>query len=883
MLYRLALLVLLTIALSIPVADAQRVDVRDADREMFPPGISYDPSVPTPAAFLGFELGSQPVRHHQLVGYLQSVAAQSDRISIEVIGHSHERRPILFLTVTSPQNHAAIDDVRRTHVALSEPGGDDELRDDMPVVTWINYGVHGAESSGMDAALPFVYYLAAATGPDIEEQLDNSVILVTAIFNPDGHAKRIAWFDAWGGEQAISNPEHIEHQFNWQYARTNHYFFDLNRQWLLLTQPEARAWMTKWHEWRPNLTVDYHEMGSDQTYYFHPGVATRTNPLVPDEAERLMEETARASERKLDAEGRLYFHGERFDNYYVGKGSTFPLVNGGVGILYEAAAALGRELDTKNGLRTYRENIRKHFRTSIASVEAAVALRGEYLAYQKRFYDGALEAAEDHASKAWVVSAPDDPARLNLFVDLLDHHRIQAFGLARDVEIDGDRFVAGNAVIVPGNQAQHRLIRSIFEPAREFEDSTFYDVSTWTLPPAFGLRFKSLEGRSYRSGLLGDRYAPTAPVQPRPDTSSYGYVFDWAGYYAPRALQRALDEGLLVRVATRPFGATTTRGDVEFGTGSIVIPFDRQPVDRATIHSLMTEIAAEDGLQVHALSSGRSTTGTAGVDIGGPSFRGIDNPSVLLVVGDDVNLYDAGEVWHLLDWRMHMPVTLRSRNTLEDIEWDRYTHVVFTAGEFDDYEPKYTDRLRLWVSEGGTVIAMRNAVPWVRANTLDWVNPDSEDAKAALAAAEAELEAEALEEEDESRLPYADKDRAEAVDLVGGAIFSADLDNSHPLGFGYDRRQIYLHKNYREPLPAPATRFGSVIVYDEAPLYSGYVSDDNVEALAATPALIAERWNQGSVVLFADNPNFRGYWYGTNKLFLNAVFFSSIIDPPAEP
>jgi hypothetical protein len=886
MTYRLALVFFLLTAMPARAAVAQLVDVREADREMFPAAVTYDSSLPTPADFLGFELGTQPVRHHQLVDYIRSIAEASDRMTIEVIGYSHERRPILFLTVTSPGNHANIDRIRSAHASLSEAGGNGESPDDMPVITWINYGVHGAESSGMDAALPFVYHLAAATGQDIEDQLEKSVILVTAVFNPDGHAKRIGWFDSWGGAQPIANPGHIEHQFNWQYARTNHYFFDLNRQWLLLTQPEARAWMRKWHEWRPNLTVDYHEMGSDQTYYFHPGVASRTNPLVPEEAERLMEQTARVSERFLDTEGRLYYHGESFDNFYVGKGSTFPLVNGGVGILYEAAAALGREIATPNGLRTYRENIRKHFRTSIASVEAAVALRGDLLAYQKQFYDGALDAAGEHATKAWIVAAPGDPARLNLFVDLLRFHRIEAYVLARDVDVDGQRFGAGNAVVVPAAQAQHRLIRSIFEPQTEFEDNTFYDVSTWTLPPAFGLRFAGLEGRSYRTALLGERYVPVPPVHSQPDTSSYGYVFDWAGYYAPRALDRLLRQDILVRVATKPFGASTTRGDLEFGAGSIVIPFDRQPVDPATIHTLVTEIAAEDGLQVHALSSGRSTDGTAGIDIGGPSFRGITRPEVLLVVGDDVDLYEAGEAWHLLDWRMRMPVTLRARDSLGETDWDRYTHIVFTAGEFEEYEADYQERLRQWVGEGGTVIAMRNAVPWIRALTVDWVDPEvGASGPATASAGEPGLEqiaGDASGDDKQDRVPYGDKDRVEALDLIGGAILAADLDTTHPLGFGYDRRDIYVHKNYREPMPPAKTRFGTVIEYAEEPVYSGYVSDGNAAALAGTPALIAERWKQGTVVLFADNPNFRGYWYGTNKLFLNALFFSSIIDPPLD-
>ena len=872
-----------TVFLFLSTASAAQVNVRDADADMFPTDIAFDESIPTPADFLGFELGHEPVRHHQLVDYIRHVAGLSDRLTVETIGYSHERRPILFVVATSPGNHAGLDDIRAQHVALTEPGSGQAVNNDMPVVTWINYGVHGAESSGMDAALPFVYHLAAAQGEEIERILDESVVLVTAIFNPDGHSQRVAWVDAYGGKRRIADPAHMEHTYDWRFARTNHYFFDLNRQWLLLTQPEPRAWMRKWHQWRPNLTVDYHEMGSDRTYYFHPGVATRTNPLVPERAEELLAETVRTSEAFLDSEGRLYYQGEGFDNYYIGKGSTFPLVNGGVGVLYEAAATLGREIETPNGLRTFRENIRKHYRTSIASIEAAANLRPDFLQYQKDFYASAVEEAGDYATKAWVFSAPGDPARMHLFADLLNYHRISTHRLTRDISVAGNQFSSRDSLIVPVSQPQYRLIRSIFETVTEFEDSTFYDVSTWTMPPAFGLDYAALSGRDFRSGLIGEAYATPVPVAPPPDRSAYGYVFEWGPYHAPRALQRVLEDKLLARVATKPINVETTSGERRFATGSIVVPLDRQEKSADDIYALMATIAAEDGVTVHALTSGRSTTGSVEVNVGGPSVRPLQAVNALVVIGDDVNLYDAGEIWHLADVRMNMPITLRSLDALAGIEWDRYTHIVFPSGEYEDFDPEWAGRLRTWIAEGGTVIGMRDAVPWVRASTIDWIDPNDEEAVAAAAAArEEEEEEEASEAGETERLPYSEKPDYEAAKVIGGAIFSADLDVSHPLGFGYADRALFLHKNVEEPMEPTDNPFATVIAYTDDPVYSGFVSPENRNKLAGTPALIAERSGDGAVILFADNPNFRGYWYGTNKLFLNALFFSKVFDAPEE-
>ncbi|MDZ7645234.1 MAG: M14 family zinc carboxypeptidase [Woeseiaceae bacterium] len=259
---------LLLVFLATAQTSAAAVDPRANDAGMFPTDVSYDERIPTPAEFLGRPLGAAPVRHHELVEYLQTVAGLSDRLTVETIGYSHERRPILFVVATSAANHSRIDTLRAEHAALTEPGENVAIAPGMPVVTWLNYGVHGAESSGMDAALPTVYYLAAARGDKVDRLLDGSVVLVTAVFNPDGHANRISWLDTFSSEIVNPDPYHIEHDYDGQLARTNHYGFDLNRQWLSVTQPEARAWMRKWHEWRPNVTVDYHEMGSEQTCSF---------------------------------------------------------------------------------------------------------------------------------------------------------------------------------------------------------------------------------------------------------------------------------------------------------------------------------------------------------------------------------------------------------------------------------------------------------------------------------------------------------------------------------------------------------------------------------------------------------------------------------------
>lgn len=859
--------------------------VRDADAEMYPTDVRYDARIPTPEAFLGHPLGAAPVRHHELVDYINTVAGLSDRLTVEVAGYSHERRPILFVIASSAANQSRMDDIRRAHVALSEPDTDEAISDDMPVVTWLNYGVHGAESSGMDAALPTIYYLAAAEGAAADRLLNESVILVTAVFNPDGHANRIAWLDTYGSRVVNADPNHIEHNYDGRLARTNHYGFDLNRQWMSATQPEPRAWLSKWHQWRPNVSVDYHEMGSQQTYYFAPGVPSRNHPLIPSEGMEILSDVVAPSEQFLDQQGRLYFHGDRYDHFFLGKGAAFPMVNGGLGILHEASSARGVELETVNGLRTYRENILKHFRTSIGNATGAVNQRRALLDYQKRFYDEASSRAREHSVKAYVFNAPGDAMRLHHFVDLLTFHRINVYRLGQDITEGGITYRADEALIVPLDQAQHTLIRSMFETITEFADTTFYDVSTWTLPLAFGLDYASLSGRRLNDRLLGDPVDASSAPSYAASEPRYAYAFEWTGYYAPRALNRVLEAGLHARVSLNPFSASTAQGDVNFSRGSVVVSFDRQEASRRDIQNIMNTIASEDGVRVHALTSGRSAIGMAGSDIGGQFWRALKKPEVLVVAGRDLDWYNAGEIWHLLDVRMDMNVTLRDRSRLGGIDLSRYTHMVFVGGDYSTYMPEYVGRIRQWVNEGGTVIGIRHGSQWLRDNVLDYVEPIIVNGMPVIEELTESGHDPFMDEEliEPERFDYGLKESRDPLPLIGGAIFSGDLDNTHPIGFGYPRRTVALHKNLANIMMRPQNPYATVISYATPSLLSGYASEENQAALEGTAALIAERKGMGSVILFADDPNFRAIWYGTNKLFMNALFFSTAFDPLPEP
>lgn len=819
-------------------------------------GVTYDESVPAFEDEAGYEIGERPVRYDDMIAYLRGLAARSDRITVETIGYSHERRAILTFIVTSPANHANIESIRQTHLARMQGQAAPNAA---PMVLWINWGVHGAETSGMDGAIPFLYHLAAAQGPAIEAQLNDAVVVVTVPFNPDGHARRINHVEKFWSYADNTDINDAAHNL-WSSARTNHYWFDLNRQWLLLTQPESQAWIRQWHKWKPMVSVDYHEMGSSSPYYFHPGEAKRRHPLIPERARELTFGIARRHADFLDSEARLYTTEEGFDNFYIGKGSTYPQINGSLGILFEGGAARGGAVMTERGLVETADNARTHFRTALTSIQGALDLRGEITAYQRDFF---AENARTAASGGWVFTARGDPERAARFVRLLNMHDIAVSRLGAGVTADGKSFPAQTSYYVPNAQVNNRMIRGIFERQTTFEETIFYDVSGWTLPLAYDLDYARVSGGVASAGTADGAFQPAAAPQRAP----YGYVFDWSHTYAPRALGRILAEGIMARAAMEESVVVTTEGEVALGRGAIFVPLERQEKTREAIHAIMETIAAEDGLPVHAATTG--LTPTTGHDLGASDvFRSLEQPRVLLAFEGGLSSNEVGEVWWTLDHNHRMPVTLVEKGQLASLDWRDYTHLVLVGGNAALSEGM-TKALTDWIRAGGTLIATRDGALWAQTAIMGRNEDEAEDDEDDEADAAAGPE----------RLDFAELALRDAEHVIGGAIFAADLDITHPLGFGYADRDLPVHRNVSFTLIRPEKDpYAVPVQYAANPLLTGYASQRRLREIGGTPAVVAQRLGRGAVILMADNPVFRGTYAGTEKLLMNAIFFAGLID-----
>lgn len=840
-------------------------------RDYLPSGVRYDPAIPTPESVLGYEVGEWHVRHDQLVQYLYALAAASPRLQIQETGRTYEERPLLLLTITSPENMARLESLREEHLTLADPQLPMPDVSRMPVVVNLSYSVHGNESSGSNAALVVAYHLAAAQGAEIDSLLANVIVLLDPSLNPDGLSRFSQWANMHRGKNLIADANHREHVEMWPNGRTNHYWFDLNRDWLVLQQPESRARIEQYHRWKPNVLTDFHEMGSDATFFFQPGVGSRRNPLTPERNVELTRVLARYHAQALDARRALYFSEEVFDDFYYGKGSTYPDANGAIGILFEQASSRGHRRESAQGEIDFAFTIRNQCITSYSTLRAALEQRQELLRYQRQFYDEALQEARSDGNQAVVFGDPEDAATTFHLLEICLQHDVRVYAVREPLTVDGVRFVPGSAYLVPLRQAQYKLVRGMFDTPTSFPDSLFYDVSAWTLPLAMGIPYAMVSRLS--DAALGDPVSAPAlpPGTLENDNDLYAYAFRWDGYYAPRALNRLLHEGVRARVATLPFRARTGRGETEFQPGSIVIPAGNQKVSEHTLRGLARGIARDDGVDVFVISSGLTPSG---IDLGSPSLRPLRAPRPLLLVGRGISTYEAGEVWHLLDQRMDIEVTLVDIEAIARVELEPYTHVILVDGSYDALPDDFVASLIRWIDAGGILVAQKDAVRWARDKEIASARFADDDAKG-----NQEIDA---GKKGPERHDYADFDRIENANLVSGAIFAADVDPTHPLGFGFADRRVALFRDHTLFMQPSENPYGTVVRYRDEPLLCGWISTRNLQKLRQSAAVVAQRSGNGAVILLVDNPNFRAFWFGTNRLFLNALFFGSIIDRTGE-
>ncbi len=814
-----------------------------------PQTITYDTSIPTPKEVIGHEVGEWHVTHDKLQFYMQQLAAASDRITIENRGETFEGRPILLLTITSPKNHESIDKIREEHLALSENGAGSMNLEDMPIVVYQGFSIHGNEPSGANAGLAYAYYLAAAQGPEIDAMLDDMVILMDPSFNPDG-LQRFAYWANTNRSIYQLNADNNDREYHevWPGGRTNHYWFDMNRDWLPVQLPESRARINTFHKWLPNILTDHHEMGTNSTFFFQPGEPTRVHPLTPKINQELTQEIGTYHARALDEIGSLYYSEEGYDDYYYGKGSTFPDVNGCIGILFEQGSSRGHLQESENGLLTFPFTIRNQFTTALSTIEAAKNMRSKILKYQRDFYSSLRNEGSKNKTKAIIFGDSKDAAKTWHLAEVLHRHGIKFHELEKDVTLGGKAFKRGKSYVVPTNQKNPRLIQAMFEKRTTFADSLFYDVSAWTFPLAFNVDYIELSNLNNAGPEVTDFKEPKGQVNAE---SNYAYLFEWHEYYTPKALNTIVNKGLRAKVAKSRFNVEGKQYDY----GTIMVPVQNQKLNADALYQFLNKVAEESKIQITAVGTGL----TKGIDLGSNDFDPIKKQKVAIIVGNGVRSYDAGEIWHLFDTRYNMKLTKIDVSYFSSVDLSSYTDIIMpSAWGNGALKASDTGKLKAWVKAGGTLIGYRNVVEWFHKNELMKL----EFKKDTLVA---------------KNISFEEKGDFNGAQVTGGAIFEAKQDRSHPINFGYKNNRLSLFRNTNIYIEPDEDSYNNPIQYTGNPLLSGYISEENAALLKNSVPFQVQRMGKGRVIAFTDNTNFRAFWYGTNKLLMNAIFFGEMM------
>lgn len=822
-----------------------------------PQNISYNPNIPTPQDVIGFNIGDQHVSHDQVVMYMKELARLSDRITLVEYAKSYENRKLLLLTITSAENQENIEQIKSQHVALSDPSQSAGLNtSDMPIVVWQGFSVHGNEPSGVNAAMVVAYYLAAAQGAEIEAILKNTVILFDPAINPDGIQRFSTWVNANKSNTLVSDANSREFSEPWPNSRTNHYWFDLNRDWLPLQHNESKGRLEQFHAWKPNILTDHHEQGTNATFFFQPGVPSRTNPLTPKINQELTAKIGEYHAKALDEIGSLYFTKENYDDFYYGKGSTYPDINGAIGILFEQASSRGHAQESANGIVKFPFTIKNQVTTAFSTLAAAQGMRQELLNFQKDFYKNASNLAKADAVKGYIFGSADNKAISFHLLDILKRHQIKVFQLAKNTNVNGKNFEAESAYVVPADQTQYSTIKAIFAKQTQFQDSLFYDISAWTFPLAFNLNYAEL---SNASGLLGNELIEAKfPIGNMLGAkSNYAYIFEWTEFYAPKLLNELLKKNILAKVASKPFSIMVNGKLKQFEDGTILVPVAGQPVSSDEMYKQLSNLSKETGIDILPLNTGI----TEGINLGSGNFKSLKAPKAVLITGAGVNVNDAGEVWHLMDQRFNMPPVLIEQSDINRIALDKYNVMVMSDGRYNNINQNGIDEIKRFLKGGGTLIALGDANKWATTNGLANIKYKSIKSKDSTAFRNYDTQQEV------SRAQY-----------IPGAIFNCRVDKTHPIAYGISTTEIPVFREGTSMFEKPSNPFVTPLAYTNKPLLAGYISANNEKALRGSAAVICSSYGSGQVISFSDNPNFRAFWFGTSKLFMNAIFFGQTIN-----
>jgi hypothetical protein len=845
-------------------------------RFQFDPDLTYDKDIPSPEQHLGYKLGEKFSLYAHVVDYFELLAASSDKITLNQYGTTYEGRPLYNVVITSSENQKNIESIRERHFQLLDDGYADKqsLIESEPVFTSMSYNIHGNEASSTEAVMQVAYRLVAAQDQATQNVLDNSVIILYICINPDGRDRYAYWYTTVARSEPGIHPRDLEHYAPWPNGRTNHYWFDLNRDWIWGVHPESRGHTAEYLRWMPQVHVDYHEQGYNSNYFTMPGTTPR-NKLLPDNYEALSDTFGMANVKAFDKNQLNYFTREAFDFFYPGYGSSYPSTMGAIGMLTEQGGiGAGRAIETEDDyILTFRQRIFDHYTTSIATIKKAAEHKELFLKYSA----DAWNPTKKKSKTTYYFLPADQGGYVDDVITILLRQGIEVEQLQKDVSLKGikdyrngqagERTLKAGTYVMSTNQPRHLFLSSIMDRNMMIEDSVMYDMATWSAPLAYNLDAYYSESPLKLSNLKKLSEAPTHEGALSNQDAQYAYVINWNQRHAPKALTHLWEKKYHVRSVQEAF---TVDGKT-YPPGTLVILKGRNRANIEQMAADMQAIAKATGVEIHGLNSGRVEEG---LDLASRKSRPVKMPRVAMLVEPPFSTYTCGQIYFLFDQETELPVERIRTSILQQTSlpkfgarygyadlWD-YDVLILPGGGSglkEMFKEKALEELKNWVKAGGVLVATESAGKFFTKGEskfsevkLKESKKDSSDAATYLA--------------------YEDREDFYGKKRIPGSALQAKVDISNPLAFGL-KEDLYSLKFGNDALvPDPDLQTVGYYAKDSTSLLvAGYASKENLSHLAGQTFAGVLPMGKGKLVFLLDNTQYRMFWRGPSRMMQNAV------------
>ena len=817
----------------------------------------------SPSQFLGYELGERFTNHYQVINYLNHVADNNDNVELIKYGETYEHRPLHLAMITSPKNYSKLEDIRKNQL-IAAGLLDGNYQENGIAIVWLSYNVHGNEAVSTEVSMKTIYELVNTKNQNTKKWLENTVVIIDPCINPDGRERYVNWYYQKGNSPYNKNPDAAEHHEPWPGGRANHYLFDLNRDWAWATQIETQKRLVVYNEWLPNIHVDFHEQGVDQPYYFAPA-AEPYHEIITNFQREFQVTVGKNNAKYFDKNGWLYFTKEFFDLLYPSYGDTYPMYNGAIGMTYEQGGSgrAGLGVMNKEGDElSLKDRIAHHFTTSMSTIEISSLNASKLTEEFFKYYKNANESPKGQY-KSYVIKNENND-KINKLIELLDRHKIEYGSVNSDKTFKGfsyknnksEKFkINTNDLVVSTYQPKSNFVNALFEPKTKLSDSLTYDITAWSLPYARGLEAYATETKLSVQPFKNKDVKNTLEDNDKP----YAYISKWNSIEDVSFLSYLLQKKIKVRFSEKPF----TIENKEYGAGTLVIARTGNQ-NKVDFDSIVKTAAIKYDRDVVAVSTGFVNSGK---DFGSSKVTYIKPPKIAVLSGKGISSLGFGAIWHFFEQQIQYQINIIDTDYFSSIDLHDYDVIILPSGYYSKILNKNSlPELKKWIQNGGNLIAINSAIS-VFAESKDFDISIYDDKKTKEAA---EKSRDSLKKN--LRLKqYNTKERNYISNIITGGVFKATLDNSNPLGFGYN--------NYYYTLKQGNKRYAYLkngnnvsVIKDKSDLISGFAGKNAIATMNESLVYGVESKGKGTIVYLVDDPLFRSFWENGKLLFSNAVF-----------